>query len=447
MPRSGGDYVWVSRSLSPFLGFVVNTTLTFIFIGWVSVNFNTMMTLFMSATAYVLGWPMSIVTWFTVPINQFIVGTVLTILFTLIMMRGTRFAARFMRIMFVIVWSGMAIWYIGLLITPNETFLANFTAVTKIDPATIINIAKTAGFEAPTTMNIGMTLAAMMWEFLGLTGFEWTGYFAGEVKNVNRTVIISTLGSLFGGAVLLVIGSVLVYRMAGYDFFSSLSYIGLNAPDKLPAGVPYMLPALTRFIALPAVIKGYIAFAFLLSFIWWTPAGFMLGTRNLFAWSFDRMAPQWVADVHPTLRTPAKATIIIGIAIELLNTLVIFGGMMSMVMNIFVIMAMAFVLVGIAAIVFPYRRKDIFQNSPELVQKKIFGVPVMVIAGVVTVLSWLLVLVGAFTAEFGLLLTPAGIIGTLVIPVVSIIWYFVAVSIRRRQGLDMGNVFSEIPPE
>jgi len=71
----------------------------------------------------------------------------------------------------------------------------------------------------------------------------------------------------------------------------------------------------------------------------------------------------------------------------------------------------------------------------------------MVIAGVVMTLSWLLVLVGAFTAEFGLLLTPAGIIGTLVIPVVSVIWYFVAMAIRRRQGLDMSKIFSEIPPE
>lgn len=447
MPRSGGDYVWVSRSLSPFLGFVVNATLTFVFIGWVAFNFTTMMTLFMSSAAYVFGWPEAVVSWFAVPINQFIVATVLTVLFTLLMLQGTRFAARFMRVMFVVVWAGVALWYIGLIITPNAVFQANFTAVTGFDPATIINIAKAAGFETPTSMNMGMTLAAMMWAFLGLTGFEWTGYFAGEVKNIRRTAVTSVLASLIGGAALYAIGALLVYRMAGYDLFSSLSYVGLNAPDKLPAGVPFVLPALTRFMALPVALKDYIVIAFLLAVIWWTPAGFMLGTRNLFAWSFDRMAPEWVADVHPTLHTPVKATIIVGIGVELINSLTIFGGLKALIMNIFVVMALAFVLVGVAAIAFPYRRKDLFQNAPDIVQKKVFGVPLMVIAGVVMTLSWLFVLVGAFTAEFGLTLTPAAIAGTLAIPVVSVIWYFAAVAIRRHQGLDMSKVFSEIPPE
>ena len=55
MPRSGGDYVWVSRTLSPFLGFVVNVSLTYVFLTWVAFNFALIAKVLMPALAYVAG--------------------------------------------------------------------------------------------------------------------------------------------------------------------------------------------------------------------------------------------------------------------------------------------------------------------------------------------------------------------------------------------------------
>ncbi len=448
MPRSGGDYVWVSRVLHPFLGFVVNVSLTFVFVNWVAFNFTTMMTLFVPAAIYVLNLPVAISTWFGVAGNQFVVASVLTLLFTLIMLRGTKFAARFMLVLFWLVWIGMGLWYLGLIITPNSAFTSNFTAATQVQPVTIINLAKSSGFATPTGLNIGMTLLAMLWAFQNLTGFEWTGYFAGEVKNVRRTVITSVVGGLIVGAVLYAVGSLLVYRTVGFNLFSSLSYVGLNAASKMPAGVNYVLPALTRFLNLPGALKGYIVIAFLLSIIWWTPAGFLLGTRNLFAWSFDRMAPEWVSKVNPTLHTPVNATIVMGIYIEFLNFMNIFGGLGGYLINIIAVMALAFIVVGLAAVLFPYRRKDLYENAPEPVRKKFLGLPLMVIAGIVTMLTWLFVLIAAFTAsQFGLMVTPLAMIEAFAAPVIAIIWYFIAVGVRRRQGINMTQVFNEIPPE
>ncbi len=448
MPRSGGDYVWVSRALHPFLGFVVNVTLTFVFVNWVAFNFTTMMTLFVPAAAYVMGLPASFSSWFGVQGNQFLVATVLTLIFTLIMLRGTKFAARFMLVMFWIVWIGMGVWYIGLIATSNATFAGNFAALTHTNPSDIIGIAKGAGFTPPAGINLGMTLLAMLWAFQNLTGFEWTGYFAGEIKNVRRTVITSVLGGLVAGAILYAIGSLLVYKTVGFDLFSALSFVGLNVSDKLPAGVNYVLPALTRFFALPDPLKIYIVLAFLLSIIWWTPAGFLLGTRNLFAWSFDRMAPSWVADVSPTLHTPVKATIIMGLYIEFLNVMNIFGGLGGYLVNIIAVMALAFIFVGLAAVVFPYRRRDLFENAPEVVRKRFLGLPLMVWAGILTMITWAFVLVAAFTArQFGLSVTPLAMIEAFAVPVIAIIWYFIAITIRRNQGINMTKVFAEIPPE
>lgn len=448
MPRSGGDYVWVSRSLSPFFGFVVNVTLTFVFVNWVAFNFTTMMTFFVPAAGYVMNWPQATIAWFSVQGNQFLVASVLTLLFTLLMLGGTKFSARFMRVMFVIVWLGMALWFLGLIITPNATFLANFQSGTGVDPNQILAIAKNAGFNPVSGLNMRMTLLAMLWAFQNLTGFEWTGYFAGEVKNVRRTVITSVIGGLIVGAILYAIGSLLVYRTVGFDLFSSLSYVGMNASDKLPAGVTFVLPALTKFFALPAFLKATIAICFMLSIIWWTPAGFLLGTRNLFAWAFDRMAPAGIADVHPRLHTPVKATIIIGIYIEVLNWLNIYGGLGGYLINIIAVMALAFIFVGLAAVVFPYRRKDLYNNAPDAVRKKVFGVPLMTIAGLITMITWAFVLVAAFTAtQFGLKIEPVAMIESFAVPILAAIWFVIATIVRKRQGIDMKKVFSEIPPE
>lgn len=448
MPRSGGDYVWVSRALSPFLGFVVNVTLTFVFVNWVAFNFTTMMTLFVPAAAYVIGLPDSLSTWFASQANQFFVATLLTLIFTVIMLRGTKFAARFMLVLFWIVWIGMGLWYIGLIATSNSAFAANFTAATSVNPANVIGAAKDAGFTAPSGLNLSMTLLAMLWAFQNLTGFEWTGYFAGEIKNVRRTVISSVLGSLVAGGLLYALGSLLVYKTVGFGFFSSLSYLGLDAASKMPAGVNYVLPALTRFFALPQAFKVYIVLSFLLSIIWWTPAGFLLGTRNLFAWSFDRLAPESLADVSPTLHTPVKATIVMGIYIEFLNWMNIFGGLGGYLVNIIAVMALAFIFVGLAAVVFPYRRKDLYDHAPEAVRATFLGIPLMVIAGLVTMVSWLFVLIAAFSAaQFGLNVSPVAMIEAFAVPVIAIVWYLVAVAVRRSQGVDMTRVFSEIPPE
>src|SRR5262249_935336 len=81
MPRSGGDYVWVSRTLSPFFGFFANFSLTFVFLTWIAFNFTYMLSVMGPAAAYVGGWKAS---WLTAPSNgeMMLIATVLPGLFT-----------------------------------------------------------------------------------------------------------------------------------------------------------------------------------------------------------------------------------------------------------------------------------------------------------------------------------------------------------------------------
>ncbi|MCL6443014.1 MAG: APC family permease [Alicyclobacillus sp.] len=448
MPRSGGDYVWVSRMLHPAVGFVTNVTLTFVFLTWISFNFTTMLSYFAPAAFYVWGASPATVAAVSSHTSQIIVSTVLTILFALLMAMGTRRVALYMRVLFWIVWIGMGLWIIGLLITGQGAFVTNFEHMTGVSAQQIVTLAKQNGYHAGSALNWSMTFLAMIYAFQTLTGFQWTGYFAGEIRNVRRTATTSIIGGLVAAALLYILGSGLVYKAVGYNFFNALTYMGFHAPSRLPASVQYVLPALTKYLVLPAIVKSYIALSFLLAILWWTPTGFMLGTRNLFAWAFDRMMPQALADVSERFHTPVKAIFTIAVVVEILNFLNVYAGLSSFLVNIIAVMALAFIFVSLAATVFPFTRKDLFKDAPNLVRWKVAGIPFVSIAGVIGMLTWLFVLIVAFAAgQFGLQVTTRAMVEAFAVPALAIIYYFIMASLRRSQHIDLSATFRALPPE
>src|SRR5260221_4207888 len=313
MPRYGGDYVWVSRVLGPGIGFLANLSLTFVFTTWISFNFTTMMTLMVPSLGYVAGF-----TWNPDQLTQFLIATVLTIVFAALMLLGTRRVARYMLITFAVVWLGMVIWLIGLAITGHSGFVANFNAHSGTTLNAVTSAATKAGFSTGTAINWVGTTFAIIYAFQVFTGFQWTGYFAGEIKNVRRTATTSIIGALVISAVLYVLATFLVYNTYGFSNFGSIVYLGFNSSNSSMGFAPY-LPSLVKFLALPGFLQIFVAACFVLSVLWWTPTGFLIATRNLFAWSFDRIAPARVAADNDLLHTPVVATITVSVSVDVLN--------------------------------------------------------------------------------------------------------------------------------
>ena len=209
---------------------------------------------------------------------------------------------------------------------------------------------------------------------------------------------------------------------------------------------PY-LPSLVKFLVLPGFLQVFVAACFVLSVLWWTPTGFLIATRNLFAWSFDRLAPAGVAEVNDRLHTPVIATIVVAVWVELLNYLNIYQGLSALLINVIAVMALAFVAVALAAIVMPFIRPSLFESAPAMVRARFAGVPVLTIVGVVMLLSWAFVLYVTFTTTAFGQVAPQSMIEAFAVPILGVVYYVVVRLVCARQGIQLKAAFQEIPPE
>lgn len=447
MPRSGGDYVWVSRTLSPFLGFVVNFALTFVFLTWVAFNFTFMLSIVLPAFGFVAGIHGRAI---DAPSNgeMMIIATCLTIFFAGLMVFGVRSVARYMKFTFALVWIGMVIWLVLMLVGSHGTFVHNWNRSAGINYNAVISKVQSLGFHNGGSIALGATLSAMVYCFQVYTGFQWTGYFAGEVKNARRTAVTSIIGGLAAAAIVYMIASLLIYKYYGYKFFGSVVYLGLGggASHSTLSFSPY-LPSMVKFLPGGQVLGIIVVLCFLLAIFWWTPTGFMLGTRNLFAWSFDRLAPSRLTDVSDRFHTPVLATVVIALVVELLNYLNIYQGLGAFLLNVLVVMALAFIVVSIAAGSVPFRRRAMHDEAPGWARARVAGIPVITLAALISGLSWAFVIYAALHTGFGGKLGWAPMIKVFVAPIIAIVWYLGVSLYRRSQGISLTNTFREIPPE
>jgi len=109
------------------------------------------------------------------------------------------------------------------------------------------------------------------------------------------------------------------------------------------------------------------------------------------------------------------------------------------------------IFLSIAAIIFPWRRKDIWDKAPEVTRQKLFGAPAIVVAGV----FGLIVSVAAVWFTFVPSLQGASIYSQapslltsfgfyMILP---IILYFIAMYLNKRRGVPIEKRFQQIPPD
>jgi amino acid transporter len=177
-------------------------------------------------------------------------------------------------------------------------------------------------------------------------------------------------------------------------------------------------------------------------------AYFWIPTKYLFAWSFDRVIPSKFADVSSRFHTAWVAvltTAVIGVIGEVLYSYLGYSSYFSMGT---VLWGLSYTVPGIALMVFPYVKKDLFANAPGWLGKKVAGLPLLTIIGFITTVGFGYVGYLAFTSTVvnSIPVTATAEV-VLVTIVLGFVIYYASKAYHKRQGLDVSMALREIPPE
>ena len=460
MPRVGGDYVWVSRILNPPLALISN--LCMIMGGLLgAAYFAKFFSVFALGPALVAGGSLAhnntLISWgnsFQTDKAWILAGAlVMVALQTYILIRGTKSTFRWQNGAFLIAMAGMVVAFIVLAFATKSGFQHNFNTLNKsFGGGTAHNVIAAGGgtHAAPDLGNMSATLPTlfsiqgfMMWNF-------WSVYMSGELKSAsNRRRQVSIMfGALGFDTVLLVIGALLIFHVVGYKFM----YAANVAPNKayaIPSGPFY------QFLAAVSVNIPVLTVIILGCFLFWSLPSMIANTfmpiRSFFAWSFDRLMPEKLADVNDRTHSPVIAIVTVNVIIAALVIWSVTSNVFQLVLGLIVLAGcLGVVIIAIAAIALPLRRPELYRASPANV--KFLGIPVLFIVAPLSIAIF--VALAVVSTQYPALVMqgnsanfwwiPAWFAGLIV---AGCLLYYIPRYIRARRGINVSFVYKELPPE
>ena len=204
----------------------------------------------------------------------------------------------------------------------------------------------------------------MVWP-LFITLYAITSSFiGGEVRNAKRSQFIAMPGSIVYVTILMLLLVLGLNHAVGTTFLGQLGYpLPQDVPSVLGIG---NLPTYNEVIATMVRNQGWLVLLLGVSFLFWTyvwlPINFLAATRAILAWAFDGLFPRKLSEVNERYHTPIYAIAFVWVLSEI--CLYLYVDQIFNTLNGIFAWILSFVLCSIAATVFPYRRRDLWQASP-----------------------------------------------------------------------------------
>jgi len=462
IPRSGGDYVWTGRILGPrvatILAIMVLVPGNLAYLAqnaWLIDAFG-LAQLFIS-TGLVTGNQamVSVGTTLATPPTGFIVSLIFIGLILLVGVFGISAYQRFLRFSFLFYGFSAAVFMAGMVIAASG-YANHFNAAMSGYNITYAQV-QTAVNNNPqiSTFNMGSTLLAVMpLGFLTYAGFNYNTYMSGEMKNTTKTIPRGLILSVIIGFLCITSFAVLSYASLGGSFIGGMSYLfnsgqlsSLPVQPSINFLVSLATPPWMGFLINLNVTVGFIlvALSFTLSY-----------SRIFFALAFDRVLPSKVAAVSDRLHSPYVALIIVSILDVIFTTVWWYTGWGTSYLNGAMAVNLAYLIPGIAAVLFPYVKKDLYNQTvktlPGWMSAEILGIPVLTVAGLAVSGAWLFAFYSLLNPGYSFTYLgsalPYAFGQTVLLAVVGVVIYEASRAYhKRKDDLDISRVYAEIPPE
>jgi len=101
---------------------------------------------------------------------------------------------------------------------------------------------------------------------------------------------------------------------------------------------------------------------------------------------------------------------------------------------------------ALATIVIPFTKKDLLEQAPEFMRKKVVGIPIVTVLGVLCSISFAYMGYIAYTNPLITSPTLSGLEISVGILIACFIVYYASLAYHKQRGLDIEMAFKELPP-
>jgi len=450
MPRSGGEYVVLSRIYHPLLGFFENWNLMFTQLIWAGWGAATIGTFVLASSFGVMGAVTNNSTLLQLsqlsktPEWMALWGTVVLVLIGILMLAGTRWVFRVQNVVMIFALFGTLVIFALLATTSTAQFQAAFDSFMGKSGtySDVLAAAQQNGFSWPSNSLYSMWMVmpvAAMW-----MGFNFINvYTSGEVKDVTKTQLISMVGGGATVVLLFALGSWLLLRIASPEFIGSLVYLSYIKPEAAAPATAYAYynffvslitkePVLLMIIALTMACWGYLSIYPLI----------VSPTRCFFAWSFDRIFPEAITRVNKK-GVPVTATLFSLIVAEILVIIFAYTPLIA-IMSVTYCLYGGSLIAAYGAFLIPFvkRGKEHYWKSPYSKYH-----PLIPVCGLVYGTATLSAIIPvAINPWFASNTTTAFMFNAIYGIPIPLAIYFTAKWYYKRKGIPFEAAFKEIPP-